>query len=812
MSTIETTARSQRPTSWLDEASEEYPLPDLPFTPREGWLSVIALAMMLLAAAVAIDDAQWVGFSIGTRSSQTGFLPLAALMSVLLGTYLAKTTLSRWRINLIGVFGGAVALLFFVSSAISRAPTLEGKLHDLNLSVKVFVNDVFINGSRSTETSIFLLLIGALIWGAGYFCAVAVFRNHKPLPAIVLSGAILLLNVTLTVREQYLHLLIFAAAALVLAVRLNLREQAHEWRVRGMRDVADISASFMRSGAVFVAAAVIGSSVLAANASSAPLARAWSGWDDNLLEFGYAVNRWLGGVTGSARGPNVLFTPSQTIRDFWQSSSEEVFSARISDGVGRKWRGATYDSFDGHSWQQLDRQDQVIDAGGAFLGSTPEAVAPGPGRKEITVEVLPINYGGDIFVAPSQIEAVSQPAELTTRGASGAFVSGRLSYGIEAGVKYSVKSLVRLASGVGALTASGLSSAGTQYPDWVKPYLDIRPGSIGDVVYQAAQDVFNTLKPTERDPYHAALAVQNYLYATGGFKYSTDIRGECAGEQLLDCFFRIKMGYCEYFATAMTMMLRTMGIPTRYVLGYLPGQQQQDGSWRVDRGAAHAWVEVYFPRYGWVEFDPTPGNAENGQAPTDLPAGGPRASPDPGFGFPQGPDKLEPCLEGTDCGGDGNSNVTPPAGPSGGGPTADGLLPLMLVSGLVLLAAALAAWAAWRRVPSSQPEIAFSGITRLASRLGYGPRPSQTTYEYTARLVELVPVARSDLELIATAKVEAVYGRRPPGSVVLIRIASAYRHIRAGLLRLVFRRPRFTRGPRGPRTPRGPRAGSTTRR
>jgi hypothetical protein len=124
------------------------------------------------------------------------------------------------------------------------------------------------------------------------------------------------------------------------------------------------------------------------------------------------------------------------------------------------------------------------------------------------------------------------------------------------------------------------------------------------------------------------------------------------------------------------------------------------------------------------------------------------------------------------------------------------------LSGLVLVAATLAAWAAWRRVPSSQPELAYSGITRLASRLGYGPRPSQTTYEYTARLVELVPVARSDLELIATAKVEAVYGRRPPGSVVLIRIAGAYRHIRSGLLRLVFRRPRFTRGPRGPRAPR----------
>ena len=62
------------------------------------------------------------------------------------------------------------------------------------------------------------------------------------------------------------------------------------------------------------------------------------------------------------------------------------------------------------------------------------------------------------------------------------------------------------------------------------------------------------------------------------------------------------------------MLLRELGVPARYVLGYLPGHEQEDGSFRVDRSASHAWVEVYFPRYGWVEFDPTPGNAENGQA------------------------------------------------------------------------------------------------------------------------------------------------------------------------------------------------------
>ena len=70
-----------------------------------------------------------------------------------------------------------------------------------------------------------------------------------------------------------------------------------------------------------VGVVLVGSILLAANASSAPLSRSWSSFDQQLLDIGFGVNRWLGGVTGDARGPNVLFTPTQTIRDSLQLSS-----------------------------------------------------------------------------------------------------------------------------------------------------------------------------------------------------------------------------------------------------------------------------------------------------------------------------------------------------------------------------------------------------------------------------------------------------------------------------------------------------------
>lgn len=765
---------------------------DMPLGPREGWTALFAVGLMMLIVALAIDGARWAGMVPGSATdSQTRFLPLAALLGVLVGALLAKRTVRPIVAHVIGSMVGAVYLLVAVGGTISRAPALEVRLRVLNESVSSFITEVFVEGTRSTETSVFLLVMGALVWGAGQFAAFTVFRRHRAGPPIVLAGLMLLLNVSITVQDQYVHLMIFAAAALLLLMRLNLFEQAREWRVRGMRDVAELSESFLRSGAVMVALVIVASITLAANASSAPLARAWNDVDDQLVEIGTSVNRLLGGVTGPARGPNVMFTPSQTIRDFWQSSTEEVFTARVSDGVGRRWRGATYDSFDGRTWQQLDRQSALVEPGQILLSGTVDGAPTGPGWVNVDVSVTPLELGGDVFVAPYYPRSLSQPAELVTHGPGGPFVAGKLTSGLQNGVTYDFQATVRRSTGDGRLTASQLASEGTNYAPWVERYLEIRPGSIGERTEQVAAEILESLPSNRRNPYHIAEAVQDYLYRTGGFTYSTDVRGLCDGRNLLDCFLEIRQGYCEYFATAMVLLLRELGIPARYVVGYLPGQEQADGSWLITRSAAHAWVEVYFPRSGWVEFDPTPGNQENGQEPTRLPAGGPLPSTRPldpddpgggrGGGFACERNPFDP-----ECEEEESPTTAEPAAP----PPGPNIVTPILLGMLALFGGGILLFALYRRVPTTEPALAFNSLSRLAGRLGYGPRPAQTTYEYADRLGDLVPVARNDLRLIAMAKVESTYARHASGDSTVEMIANAYRHARVGLLRLIVRRRR----------------------
>ncbi|MFC7172720.1 transglutaminase domain-containing protein [Haloplanus litoreus] len=119
-------------------------------------------------------------------------------------------------------------------------------------------------------------------------------------------------------------------------------------------------------------------------------------------------------------------------------------------------------------------------------------------------------------------------------------------------------------------------------------------------------------------PYDAAVIVRDWLRQK---PYSLNASHE-PGEPIADQFiFEMESGYCQYYATSMVVMLRTQGIPARYVVGYAPGERVGENRYLVTADRGHAWVEVYFPGTGWVRFDPTGSGdlpVKNPQPPHDL--------------------------------------------------------------------------------------------------------------------------------------------------------------------------------------------------
>ncbi len=113
-------------------------------------------------------------------------------------------------------------------------------------------------------------------------------------------------------------------------------------------------------------------------------------------------------------------------------------------------------------------------------------------------------------------------------------------------------------------------------------------------------------------PYDKAADLERYFHTS--FRYTLDLSDMNQPDPLAYFLFTKRAGHCEYFASAMVVMLRTLGIPARYVTGFLPGEFNDLAQDYIIRASdAHSWVEVYFPPYGWMTFDPTPpGEAKRG--------------------------------------------------------------------------------------------------------------------------------------------------------------------------------------------------------
>jgi protein-glutamine gamma-glutamyltransferase len=145
-----------------------------------------------------------------------------------------------------------------------------------------------------------------------------------------------------------------------------------------------------------------------------------------------------------------------------------------------------------------------------------------------------------------------------------------------------------------------LRAAPTDYPEEIRDtYLQL-PRQLDPRVKKLAEDVTSHLT----NDYDKAANIQRYLITNYGYTLNLTDAGK---DPLAYFLFTRRAGHCEYFATAMTIMLRSIGVPARYVTGFLPGEYNDVGGDYIIRGSdAHAWVEVYFSGYGWMTFDPTP--------------------------------------------------------------------------------------------------------------------------------------------------------------------------------------------------------------
>ncbi|QLD89354.1 DUF4129 domain-containing protein [Natronomonas salina] len=405
------------------------------------------------------------------------------------------------------------------------------------------------------------------------------------------------------------------------------------------------------------------------------------------------------------------------------------------------WRVGTYDRYTGGGW---------VRTGSLQNYQGPLAGPPGESAElqqrftaETDIATLPAAN------KPTQIRDAPVPVQVTEAG------SFQPASPLHPGESYAVESQEPTAS------ASELRAAGSDAPPEIRERYTQLPSSVPDRVEERT----SRLTANAENDYDTARVLERWFREDYG--YSLDVqrpRGNVADTFL----FEMDQGYCTYFATTMVTMLRTQDVPARFVTGYTTGQQVGDGEWVVRGYNSHAWVEVYFPEHGWVQFDPTPpepreaaeqqrlSDARDDQN-SDVDTNESRSTPDdPGTPDPtptDDPNRPDP----TDTPGNATpgGNLSPPGGPSGDDGGDDGTLPSVPVPtpeqvgfGLLVLAGAAVGarrtgagsrlyrevWL--RRLPDGDPGSVVAGayhrLVHLEERAGRRKAPGETPRQFLA--------------------------------------------------------------------------------
>ena len=755
--------------------------PRLPAAPEEGWLTLGLVAAMAFVMAMVIDDTGWV---IG-KGDLTNFLWISALLGVAAGFLGTKVGWNRWVAHAIGAVFAALIVPILVGQVLKPGAGIGAQYVATADAAAGAYKDLIILGLQLTrETGHHLLILGLICWGTGQFAASAVFRHRRPLSAVVVIGAIIVANMAVTGHDQIWFLVGFSIASLLLLTRLHALDEQATWARRRIGDPSAVGSIYLRGGAVFIIVAVLGSLTLTATARSKPLEGAWNDLKPWLLDVSAAIQRFLPTLEDSRGIGGVQFGPTAPIRGKWTTDGGLALTVQRTPGDDYPyyWRAVAYDRFNGLGWEWSGGEDSVNltrAAGEEILSGSLDQVLP-PGTKDITFQVTPNELRGNYAVSPLAPLSIDRDATLLGAGEEVFFqaleISGHDPYSITARVPlYGDKD--------GGLTENKLRAAGQGYPlEVAQRYLQLGPDDVGpeaEKVLDAAHNKIKSQGLTE-NPYDLARALVTELQSRR-FSYDpnvTEMQAQCGELSIAECFATFKRGYCEHYATLMAVLLRSEDIPARFVHGFLPNKpDEHTGLEQIPNSAAHAWVEVYFPGYGWVMFDPTGGNLD---ATVPIPSGRVVASAPPSR-FPS----IAPIDRDADGPSRNTGGAVPPRTPGGMGPAG-----YILITFVLLIAVLIAAFLVWRRGPRGAvtPDDAWTAIGRLAARFGFGPRPTQTAYEYATALGEVLPAIRPELETVATAKVESAYGRRVLEDDRIRALRDAYAKLRVGLLRLFFRR------------------------
>ena len=608
-STPDDTPGKETPSSWLLELL------------RTSWVSLTLITVVILLFTYNVGQAHWVPSSDPFN--------ICVLLGALCGYLLAST---RWNGWLAALYSLALSLAVIsqvignilppLAVSLSMYPT--DTLWVMNIRILALAERVngwlaaIFSGGQVNDTNLFIFLIGFIAWNASAWLLWCIVRRRNAPQGLLPYGLLMGINVYLS--DQGLEVfLFFIGAAVLLVSRTTFTAHYADWERRRV----DYSAELGFEWAVSAAAVAIMVVLLAGLATLMLAPRGWQrigdAYRDITKNTEKTAERLFAGVTppkSRASATQAQAPELNLIGGPLPRGEDTVMYVSISDpppppplpkpqavdfGVivlRHYWRQSIYNTYTGVGWEAAPLQQQPLPGAQGEHGA-----ALGPGQYELKqkYEIVAL-HSRELFSTSQPVSASSANPDAASP-ANPAAGNTNLVYALPDGsslVQGSV-SMYAVTSWAANPTISQMQDATGGYPPEIaQTYLQLT-----DWLPHRVSELAKRIAAPGKTAYEKAMRIQDYLRLT--YPYRIDVPPPPAGKDAVDYFlFEAPGGFCTYYASAMAVMLRVEGIPARVVTGYAMGEYDYSrDAYRVPVSASHAWVEVYFPGLGWVEFEPT---------------------------------------------------------------------------------------------------------------------------------------------------------------------------------------------------------------
>ncbi|MHB0878302.1 MAG: transglutaminase TgpA family protein [Anaerolineae bacterium] len=696
----------------------------------------ILLSLAALSVALSLFEAAW--------GPGLAMLPWLVVASIAYGWVSVRSVIPPWVLHLVSLALGFFLAVFLAGRFVVGDLTLSEGAQLVVYRLGRWAQAAY-DGLPTDDALPFSFLLGLCLWMAFYFSTWLIYRSGKVWWAIAGPAVALLVNSYYAGHANSGYVALYAFCSLLLVVRVSLQGLSEDWRLARIPHDRTLGEDFLIDAAYIVAVVLVVTWLLPPLTLEQRAAEMWVRFEKPWRSF---QQQWEGLFPTTATSPNApqvtIYGDSLVLGGPVNLADTPLF--RVTMPEASHLQGMVYDLYDGRQWWSSASTISLVDPDEY---PTAEAYTD---REYIEQTITVLAQTRSLVSVPSprwfdlpvKSEHVVYPVEDASQGLDIYATTARQT--LAPGETY------RTLSAVSRASKAALREAGDTYPAWMPSVYLALPSSLPTRVGELARAITEDAET----PYDKAEALEAYLRE---LSYSAQIAAPPVGRDSVDYFlFDSREGYCNYFASSMVVLARSLGIPARVAAGYAGGEYDATtGSYTVLGSSAHAWPQLYFPGYGWVDFEPTPSQPVVGRAdPTDDAAADESAEEsDPSLGNQGMDEMLDPYLE---MYGDMGAFTLTPAGS-----ISTPLRLLLGVAALALLAVpVLVLWVLPRRRWTTAERL-YSNLTLAALALGVRPQGPETPAEYGQRIGASLPTASADVAAIVAAFCRARYGA--PGAV-----------------------------------------------